>query len=299
MVWEVINLVAKIETQKQELDDPLGRKLGEYLWPEWFDAKHWYIYEPRPGDPNSPKQGRWDSMYQQMPRASTGNEWDDEFTQWYQPGEEPRYLMKFSASDYAVTDPKDSDDPDFTEHGIGGLDENGHLWLVDWYYGQSTTNYTIAALSTTNYTIAALIRLCKDHNVKNGFGETGIIRRAIESQFVTQQREAEYWLSIEYLPHIGDKIAKFAEAKAMGSAGKVHIPDTPWGRRLHNQLCAFPSPAEKDDGPDVLALFCRAAKDMVWSREKVTRPPRKGVQFGSWEWLTHNERNRPERSKWL
>ena len=76
----------------------------------------------------------------------------------------------------------------------------------------------------------------------------------------------------------------------MGSAGKVHIPDTPWGRRLHKQLCAFPSLVVKDDGPDVLALFARAAKNMVWSRELVTRPASKGVVFGSVAWLEYNDK---------
>ncbi len=284
MVWEIINLPAKCI----HADDPLGRKMGEYLWPEWFDAKHWYIYEPRPGELNSPSQSRWDSLFQGQPKSETGNEWDSEFTQWYQPGEEPQYLMKFCSSDYAVTDARDSDDPNFTEHGIGGLDENGHLWLVDWYFAQRTTNYTIPAL----------IKLCKDHNVRSGFGETGLIRRAIESQFQTSQKEANYWLDIEYLPHIGDKVAKFSDAKAMGASGKVHIPDTPWGRRLHNQLCAFPSIAMKDDGPDVLALFCRGAKDMVWSTAKITRKRKKGVVFGSVEWLEYNDKPAKEKSKW-
>ena len=34
--WEVICLPAKCE----RLDDPLGRKIGEYLWPEWFKDGH-------------------------------------------------------------------------------------------------------------------------------------------------------------------------------------------------------------------------------------------------------------------
>jgi len=280
MVWEIINLPAKCI----HADDPLGRRIGEYLWPEWFDAKHWYQYEPRPGDLNSPSQSRWDSLFQGNPQSETGNQWDKEFTQWYKPGEEPEYLMLFCASDYAVADPKDSDDPDFTEHGIAGLDENGHLWLVDWYYDRKTTNYTIPAL----------IKMCKRHNVREGFGEKGIIRLAIESQFETSQREANYYLDIEYLPHIGDKVAKFSDAQAMGSSGKVHIPDNPWGQRLHHLLTKFPSSQFKDDGPDVLSLFCRAAKDMVWSEEKVTVKRKKGVEFGSWAWLTYTEHEKKE-----
>ena len=136
--------------------------------------------------------------------------------------------------------------------------------------------------------------MCKEHNVREGFGEKGVIRLAIESQFETSQREADYYLDIEYLPHIGDKVAKFSDAKAMGSSGKVHIPDNPWGRRLHHFLTKFPSSQFKDDGPDVVSLFCRAAKDMVWSVEKVTKKRKKGIEMYSWEWLTHNEHEKKE-----
>lgn len=272
MDWLVLNIPAKCK----HADDPLGRKIGEYLWPEWFDAKHWRQYEPRPGDPNSPNQRRWDSLYQQEPRPETGNEFEEQWVQWYKLGQHPNHLMLYSSSDYAVTDPKDGDDPDFTEHAIGGLDENGHLWLVDWYFARATTNYTIKAL----------VDMCKRWNVRQGFGEPGIIRRAIEAQFEMVQRDSRYYLSISYLPHIGDKVARFADAKALGAAGRIHIPDCPWGHRLVKQLCVFPSPGVKDDAVDALSLLARGTRDMVWSPAKVTKPKNKGLVFGSWEWIT-------------
>ena len=285
MIWNVLNIPAKCK----HLDDPLGRRIGEYLWPEWFDAKHWYQYEPRPGDQNSPSERRWSSLYQQEPRPETGNEFEEAWVQWYELGKHPKHLMLYSGSDYAVTDPSDSDNPDFTEHGIGGLDDKGHLWLVDWYYDQKTTNYTIDAL----------LKLGKKWNVRNGFGEMGIIRRSIEAQWETQQREHKYYMMIEYLPHIGDKIAKFSDAKALGASGKIHIPDCPWGRRLVQQLCVFPSPGKKDDGVDVLSLLARGTKDMVWSKERVTKEPDKGIVWGSWEWLTYNDEKPKEKSHFI
>lgn len=58
--WDVICLPAKCEFE----GDPLGRKVGEYLWPEWFDEKHWSQFE------NSPIT--WASLYQQRPSPSEG-----------------------------------------------------------------------------------------------------------------------------------------------------------------------------------------------------------------------------------
>lgn len=60
-VWEVLCLQARCETDT----DPLGRAHGEYLWPEWFDARHWAQYESNPRT--------WASLYQQMPVPPEGD----------------------------------------------------------------------------------------------------------------------------------------------------------------------------------------------------------------------------------
>jgi hypothetical protein len=58
--WEVLCLQAKCENHT----DPLGRRIGEYLWPEWFDQKHWGQYER--------DQRAWSSLFQQRPRPPEG-----------------------------------------------------------------------------------------------------------------------------------------------------------------------------------------------------------------------------------
>ena len=59
-IWEVVCLQARCEV----LNDPLGRKFGEYLWPEWFDIKHWKQFESNPRT--------WSALYQQLPTAPAG-----------------------------------------------------------------------------------------------------------------------------------------------------------------------------------------------------------------------------------
>lgn len=60
-VWEVLCLQAKCEVE----GDPLGRSIGEYLWPEWFDRKHWAQFE------SSPRT--WSALYQQRPSPVEGD----------------------------------------------------------------------------------------------------------------------------------------------------------------------------------------------------------------------------------
>lgn len=58
--WEVMCIQAKCETTT----DPLGRHIGQYFWPEWFDRQHWQQYERNPVS--------WNSLCQQRPRALEG-----------------------------------------------------------------------------------------------------------------------------------------------------------------------------------------------------------------------------------
>jgi len=49
----------------------------------------------------------------------------------------PKSLRIYGASDYATMEPKaGKKEPDFTEHGIFGLDRVGDLWAIDWFFKQ-------------------------------------------------------------------------------------------------------------------------------------------------------------------
>jgi predicted phage terminase large subunit-like protein len=60
-LWEVLCLQARCEVE----NDPLGRQQGEYLWPEWFDHKHWGQFEQN--------ARTWSALYQQRPSPLDGD----------------------------------------------------------------------------------------------------------------------------------------------------------------------------------------------------------------------------------
>lgn len=61
--WDVLSIPAKAE----RADDPLGRQIGEYLWPEWFPREHWTTWE------DNPRAARaWSALYQQRPAPFSG-----------------------------------------------------------------------------------------------------------------------------------------------------------------------------------------------------------------------------------
>jgi len=59
-VWRVLCLQAECDSDT----DPLGRKRGEMLWPEWFTEKHWAQFR---GEART-----WGALFQQIPKPKDG-----------------------------------------------------------------------------------------------------------------------------------------------------------------------------------------------------------------------------------
>jgi hypothetical protein len=73
-IWEVLCLQAKAERE----DDPLGRKVGQYLWPEWFPEQHWHTWEKNPRASRT-----WGALYQQRPAPDAGIHFSADMMRWY------------------------------------------------------------------------------------------------------------------------------------------------------------------------------------------------------------------------
>jgi hypothetical protein len=75
-VWEVLCLQAECERE----DDPLGRKIGEFIWPEWFPKEHWSPWR------DNPRAARtWSALYQQRPAPFTGVHFSRDMFKMYDP----------------------------------------------------------------------------------------------------------------------------------------------------------------------------------------------------------------------
>ena len=74
--WEVLCIPAEAERE----DDVLGRKQGEFLWPEWFPRSHWTTWR------DNPRAARtWAALYQQRPAPFTGVHFNREMFRMYDP----------------------------------------------------------------------------------------------------------------------------------------------------------------------------------------------------------------------
>lgn len=280
--WEVLNMPAKAE----HATDPLGRAPGEYIWPEWFPREHWAQWE------NNPRAARtWAALFQQRPTAGEGIEFKREWFKWYDPdetpgapGARPVALTVYGASDYATKEDKG----DFTEHGIVGLDaqdKGANLYFLDWWYGQKTTDISIANA------VALVARWAP----RRWWNEGGPIDNAISPALKRAMREAEpapVHVTIKPLPSIKNKAVKLNSFQARAAAGKVYLPlRRPWATRLVDQLCAFPA-GKYDDAADVCGLIGRGIDDMMAPHEPGVVERKQLIPFTA-EWLEYNDHAEP------
>lgn len=254
--WRVLCLQAQCERK----DDPLGRKIGQYLWPEWFSERHWDMFK---------RQARtWAALYQQIPVQDTGDYFRKDWLNRYTSA--PKHLRTYMASDYAVT----ADGGDFTEHGVFGLDQNGELFLLDWWYKQSASDEWIETG----------LDLADKWNPQAWVGESGVIRRAVEPFLLRRMKERRMRdkggiYRLEWMPSIQDKPTRARTFQAMASSGMVHLPYTEWAERLIRQLLTFPV-GVFDDGVDVCSLIGRFLDKMRDARIPAAtqkQPPKPGT----------------------
>jgi len=230
-IWRVLCLQAQCDTQS----DPLNRKMGEMLWPEWFDDRHWGQFRTN--------RRTWSSLYQQRPAPDEGILFRKDDMAFYD--KLPDSLHIIGASDYAVT----PDGGDWTEHGIAGVDNDGSMYLIDWWRGQTGPEEWIEKK------LDMIIR----HKPLAWFGEMGPIRRATEGRIRQRQIDRKANCRIEWLPHIGDKATKAQSVIATAGMGRLLWPrGAAWVPELQRQCLVFPA-GSPDDGVDTLGLLGRGA----------------------------------------
>lgn len=258
--WEVLNLPAKAENP----DDPIGRKPGQYIFPEFYPPQHWQMFENATG---SEAQRDWLSLYQQRPTTAGAGKFTRQMFEphEYGPDDLPLALTLIGAGDYAVTE----GGGDWTELAIWGMDSNSVIWCLEWWYEQCDTG-----VSTEK-----MLEMIERKKVRKWFNEGGVIDKAMRPAFQRRSRELmspgkhfcpdgngdmklchkkhDVWTDLQSLPSIKDKIAKCSNFQARAALGLVRFPKhAPWKDRIYTQLEQLPN-GRHDDAADVCGLIGR------------------------------------------
>lgn len=243
MDWHVLCLPAKCERP----DDPLGRKVGEYIWPEWFGPKHWAQFE------NNPRT--WAALYQQRPAPEGGNYFKREwFTRTYAGTATPEWakaqgLRIYGASDYATKD----GEGDWTVHVVVGIAPNDDIYILDLWRGQTTSNVWVE-------TFCDMVLLWKPQT----WGEPNDqIKKSVGPFLEKRMRERKAYCHRELISEQGDKRSKARAFQARAAMGKVVLPQVaPWLADLIHELLVFDA-GKNDDQVDALSVIGRMIETMV------------------------------------
>lgn len=231
----LVYYVLSIAAQCDDKNDPLGRKIGEYFWPEWFPETHWIRFKSN--------ARTWASLYQQKPSPDDGDFYKREWFQRYYPEDLPENINTYGTSDFAVSE----DDGDFTEHTVWGLDEEDNSYAVANWHGQTTADVWIEEL----------LNLHDEHETLTWFGEGGVIRKAIEPFLNKSMEDRRSYPYMEWINPIHNKVISSRSFQGRAAQGKVFIPYGPEGDRMIEYLVKFPY-GKYDDFPDNCALWGRA-----------------------------------------
>ena len=176
----------------------------------------------------------------------------------------PASLNKYISTDYAGgLDPDNPDsDPDDTCHGVWGVTRDGDLYLVDGWAGQDDTHEAIGRW----------LEMVATHKPLRAFDEKGPILRAIDPFIRRAMRAKQTFVTRESLASAGSKADRALGFAALACAGCVYLPNTPFGQKVLNQLCAFNGQdGRPDDCVDMCSLMARGLDFMAASGDPIEK----------------------------
>lgn len=238
--WEVVCLQARCEVD----NDPLGRKHGEYLWPQWFDQKHWAQFEQNPRT--------WSALFQQRPAPADGSLFKpDRITIL---NALPAGLQMARGWDLAATTEEENKKADWTVGALMGRDAIGRFYICDIKRFRGTPLEVEQALITTAAFDGYEVPI-------SGPQDPGQAGKA--QAFSMVQRLAGYM--VEFTPETGSKVTRAAALAAQVEAGNVYMLRADWNKVLTDEMRMFPNGTHDDQIDGMSRAFHRLIAGKQWA----------------------------------
>lgn len=207
--WYVLCIQARCELD----NDPLGRMRGDYLWPEWFDRKHWSHFEALPRT--------WGSLYQQIPTPMDGDLFKVGLIKYIEqlPAERISWVRGW---DLAATEETTNAATAAVKMGI---DSEGRVIVAD----VQRVHYDPAARDKLIRTLAELDGLPTFQSLPQDPGQAGLSQAQGLSKLLHGYRH-------EFTPESGDKLVRAEPFAAQVNVGNVYLLKGNWNRRYVEEL---------------------------------------------------------------
>lgn len=217
--------------------DPLGRSVGERLWPEWFTEEMATSIRRK-----SPRTVA--GLYQQRPAPEEGN-----FFQraWFEDNsygslaELPDDLRIYSASDHAVSERQTADRTCLLPVGI---DTKGDIWVLPdvWW-----------KVAGPKEVVDAWLEMLRRRQPLTHWAEKGHISKSIGPFLRDRMDQERVYVYIDEVTPARDKQTRAGSIHGMASMGKIHLPRfASWFEAALHELLTFPG-GKHDDFVDTLA----------------------------------------------
>jgi predicted phage terminase large subunit-like protein len=236
-LWSVINLPALAED-----NDPLGRKVGEALWPKQKNGKPKfsveYLERLRRANPRT-----FSALYQQRPSPEDGTYYTRDMLRYYKSRADlPRGMRIYAASDHAVGTKQSNDKTCLL---VVGVDNVNDIWLIDCLWSHMGPKEAIANM----------IKLAKIWHPIIWWAESGHIQKSIGPFLRDQQRLSNTWFSVSPIIPSADKVQRAQSSIGLMSMGRFKFPAwQSWCTAAVDELLKFNN-GTRDDFVDTLSLI--------------------------------------------
>lgn len=231
-------------------DDPLGRQIGERLWPEWYTEQMVADAQRSPVI--------WNTLYQQRPAA-------DQFG-WVEPEclvleqNPPDNLKYYIGVDISIGVAK----RDFTAMVVVGVDADKNFWLVDLYRKQADPDATSAQF----------LSMCKQYNPQYCWIEDDNASK-IWVRLVHQKAAGRTPPLIISKMKNKEKQERAAPLQVLFKQMRVKILKRPWTELVLRELAEFPGGQEHDDVIDAFGVVAKELRHITAPKteKKAELPP--------------------------
>lgn len=261
-----------------EADDPLGREVGGWLWPEHYSEDDYL-------DRKALNKGyNWAAVYQQRPSPDTGNRILREWLQYYQLAPAGLEFM-LQSWDFSLKDQKRNDPVVGQVWGFKGVD----AYLLDQVRGRMDITKSVQAVrDMTKKWPATWLKLIEDK--ANGPAVIQTLRHEIAGLTSWPPKGQR----------MTDKEQRLDAVAPLFSGRNIWFPDgsiAPWIHDYVEELVGFPN-AANDDQVDATTQALDYVKQRIWQnmsaeeRNALKAPPPKSTMeiYEQEMWKVHQKR---------
>jgi predicted phage terminase large subunit-like protein len=229
------------ESEDYPEPDPLGREIGEALFPEMWDVKRLIPYQSN--------AYTWSALYQQRPSPAEGGLFQED---WFEVGAGPRdsdIKRVIRRWDLAATDPKKGEDPDWTVGVKMCETKDGDFYVLDMVRVQQTPGSLSRTLRVTTERdgFKCKVRMEQEPGSSGKISVWHLARGPFRGY------------AFKAIRSTGNKILRAETVADAVERRDIKLKRGPWNRDFLREVCRFPNDAHDD----IVDAFSGAYEDLT------------------------------------